>query len=107
MRITDTAVDHVLREAHDPQMGARPLKRFLEKHLVSRLSMLILKDELAPGSAVTVDWPSSGDWDFIVTPGPKIEGSVDRTASTTLGRAGSQGHQETELLERSESDPKR
>jgi len=108
MRITDTAVDHVLREAHDPQMGARPLKRFLEKHLVSRLSMLILKDELAPGSAVTVDWSSSGgDWDFIITPGPKIEDGLDRTASTTLGRAGRQGHQEMESLKRSESDPKR
>merc|ERR1712003_224913 len=56
MTITDAAVDHVLHEAHDPQMGARPLKRYLEKHLVSRLSTLILRDALLPGSTVSVDF---------------------------------------------------
>merc|ERR1712187_652115 len=54
MTITDVAVDQVLQEAHDPQMGARPLRRYLEKHLVSRLSTLILTDALRPGSKVAV-----------------------------------------------------
>merc|ERR1711953_844548 len=48
MTITDAAVDRVLQEAHDPQMGARPLKRYLERNLVSRLSTLILTDALRP-----------------------------------------------------------
>merc|ERR1712187_1065999 len=56
MTITDVAVDHVLQEAHDPQTGARPLKRYLERHLVSRLSTLILMDTLRPGSTVSVDY---------------------------------------------------
>merc|ERR1712054_556887 len=37
MHISDAAIDHVLHEAHDPEMGARPLKRYLERHLVSCL----------------------------------------------------------------------
>merc|ERR1712014_82956 len=70
MTITDAAVDHVLQEAHDPQMGARPLKRYLEKHLVSRLSTLLLTDALRPGSTVSVDYrhaaSGDGDWNFTI-----------------------------------------
>lgn len=59
-------MDHALAEAHDPELGARPLKRYLERHLVSRLSAMILREELPEGSAVVVDW-SGGDWAFRVT----------------------------------------
>merc|ERR1712187_345154 len=45
LHVTNAAVDHVLIEAHDPQMGARPLRRYLEKHIVSQLSVLVLKNE--------------------------------------------------------------
>jgi len=92
MNMTDAAVDQVLKEAHDPQMGARPLKRYLERHLVSRLSVLILQDELPPASSVTVDFRANGkDWDFKITKGvPSDEGDdCLRTTSATLWRAGS------------------
>lgn len=95
MNMTDAALDHVLKEAHDPQMGARPLKRYLERHLVSRLSVLILQDELPPASSVTVDWPANGkEWDFKITKGAPSDDSDDlpRTATATLGRAGSRDH---------------
>merc|ERR1711879_619015 len=110
MHMTDAAVEHALQEAHDPLMGARPLKRFLERHVVSRLSTLILKDELTSGSSVTVDWPADGsDWDFRVTPGPELSGVEDMHGlpSATLGRAGSRDHRDTEGLFRTDSIPKR
>mmetsp|Transcript_53881 Transcript_53881/g.126337 ORF Transcript_53881/g.126337 Transcript_53881/m.126337 type:complete len:891 (-) Transcript_53881:154-2826(-) len=69
MHITDAAVDRVLEAAHDPEMGARPLKRYMERHLVSRLSTLVLEDKLPAGSSVTIDWKATGgrrDWDFDV-----------------------------------------
>merc|ERR1712185_6777 len=97
MNVTDAVIDHVLEEAHDPDMGARPLKRYLERHLVSRLSTLILKDELTPGSSIVADWVTKdgdeqGDWDFRITQMPKPEVETDesmaRTSSATLGRAG-------------------
>mmetsp|Transcript_22712 Transcript_22712/g.42766 ORF Transcript_22712/g.42766 Transcript_22712/m.42766 type:complete len:899 (-) Transcript_22712:107-2803(-) len=92
MLITDAAVDHVLREAHDPEMGARPLKRYLERHLVSRLSTLILQDRLTPGSSVVVDF-KGGDWDFRVSQGPaRQEDDLGGLSSATLGRAGSSVH---------------
>jgi len=66
LQLTDAAVDHALAEAHDPELGARPLKRYLERHLVSRLSAMILREELPEGSAVVVD-RANGDWEFRVT----------------------------------------
>jgi len=66
LELTDAAVDHALAEAHDPELGARPLKRYLERQLVSRLSAMILREELPEGSAVVADW-SRGDWAFHVT----------------------------------------
>ncbi|CAE8639141.1 unnamed protein product, partial [Polarella glacialis] len=109
MQITDAAVDHVLQEAHDPEMGARPLKRYLERHLVSRLSTMILKDELLPGSSVLVDWSAAqADWSFCITPGstPEVgtsEAGIERTASVTLGRAGSRDQHEAKSLERTDN----
>lgn len=113
MTITDAAVDHVLHEAHDPQMGARPLKRYLEKHLVSQLSTLVLTDALRPGSTVSVDYcrTASGehDWDFRITAGPKgtDDEEIQRTPSATLGRAGSLDKYITESLGRTSSQDKR
>lgn len=96
MNMTDAALDHVLKEAHDPQMGARPLKRYLERHLVSHLSVLILQDELPPASSVTVDWPADGkEWDFKITKGVLNDDDDDdlpRTTTATLGRAGGRDH---------------
>merc|ERR1712187_251344 len=112
MTITDAAVNHVLQEAHDPQMGARPLKRYLEKHLVSRLSTLILNDDLLPGSAVAVDWRhgagGKNDWDFTINAAPngKDDDDMQRTLSATLGRAGSHDKYATESLDRTESQGK-
>jgi len=122
LNITDAAVEHVLREAHDPEMGARPLKRYLERHLVSRLSTLILEDELKPGSAVTVDWvkgATPNKWDFRITHSSRSnEEDLPRTSSLTLGRAGGRDSyllsragscdsHDTEEMERTEPASKR
>lgn len=93
MTVTDTAVDHVLKEAYDPELGARPLRRFLERHLVSRLSVLILEDKLQAGNAIVVDWVN--DWDFRIT-----RAVTPKTTQVT-------GFPEDEPLKRSESSPKR
>lgn len=54
--LSGAAVDHVLNEAYDPSFGARPLRRFIEKHIVSELSIKILSGELLPDSTVLCDW---------------------------------------------------
>merc|ERR1712048_634770 len=54
MNITDAAIDHALAEAYDPELGARPLRRYLEKHVVSVLSRQIIAGNLMAGCSATV-----------------------------------------------------
>jgi len=60
MTITDAAIDHVLTEAYDPELGARPLRRYLEKHVVSALSRQVVAGNLAAGCSARVDYDSRG-----------------------------------------------
>lgn len=53
----------IARQAYDPVFGARPLKRFLQRHLESVLARRILKGEIIPGSR-TVVGVSGGELDF-------------------------------------------
>jgi len=56
LNITEEAQDFVLREAYDPAYGARPIRRYLEKHIVTRLSFLKIKGKLYPGCTVNIDY---------------------------------------------------
>jgi len=56
MSITDAAVGHALAEAYDPELGARPLRRWLERFVVGALSQKIVAGELRAGQSATVDY---------------------------------------------------
>jgi len=58
LNITEEAQDFILREAYDPAYGARPIRRYLEKHIVTRLSYLKIKGKLYPGCTVNIDFSS-------------------------------------------------
>jgi ATP-dependent Clp protease ATP-binding subunit ClpB len=62
-------VDFVLQQAYDPQYGARPIRRFLEKHLVTVMSRGVLSGQIKNNSNVliTVD-PEFNSLNLSVTP---------------------------------------
>ena len=43
------------REGYDPQFGARPLKRALQRLIQDPLAMKLLDGEILPGDTVLVD----------------------------------------------------
>ena len=47
----------LLEEGTDPDNGARPLRRVLEKRLVTPFARLISSGQLIGGEAIAVDWP--------------------------------------------------
>ncbi len=55
MDLSDAAKEHVAREGYDPVYGARPLKRFLQRHIETALSRKILQGEVTDNSHVQVD----------------------------------------------------
>ncbi len=59
LEITDSALDYLGEAGFDPQFGARPLKRVIQKEIVNELSKKILSGEIAKHSSVRVD--SFGD----------------------------------------------
>ena len=50
----DTAVELISQVAYDPVFGARPLRRYLEKKLVTQLSKLLISGQVQDHSNVTV-----------------------------------------------------
>ncbi|HZP00863.1 MAG TPA: ATP-dependent chaperone ClpB [Terriglobia bacterium] len=55
IELTDRARELLFREGYDPQFGARPLKRAIQRLIQDPLAMKILDGEVLPGDAVTVD----------------------------------------------------
>ena len=52
--ITDEAVDLIARQSYDPQYGARPVKRMMQRELLNELSRMILSDEVDKTKPITV-----------------------------------------------------
>ena len=52
---TDAAFDFIAAEGYEPQFGARPLKRALQKELINELSKQILMGKFQKGDKIVVD----------------------------------------------------
>ncbi len=53
--LSNAAAEFIAREGFDPVYGARPLKRFIQKELETKLGRAIIAGEIMDGSKVTVD----------------------------------------------------
>jgi len=55
LELSDEAATFIARSAYDPVYGARPLKRFLQHQLETRLARAIIAGEVSEGSRVVLD----------------------------------------------------
>jgi ATP-dependent Clp protease ATP-binding subunit ClpB len=55
LELTEAARQYVARRGYDPVYGARPLKRFLQHELESRIGRALVAGEVTDGSIVRVD----------------------------------------------------
>jgi ATP-dependent Clp protease ATP-binding subunit ClpB len=55
IELTNKARELLFREGYDPQFGARPLKRAIQRLIQDPLAMKILDGEVLPGDALAVD----------------------------------------------------
>jgi ATP-dependent Clp protease ATP-binding subunit ClpB len=62
--VTDRAKDYLAQAGWDPQYGARPLKRAIQKHLEDALARRVLAGEFPPGTRIVVDKGPSGELTF-------------------------------------------
>ena len=54
--LDDAARDYIIENGYDPVYGARPLKRFLQKHVETLAGRLILSDAVLPGDVIEIHY---------------------------------------------------
>ena len=55
VELTDTAKQFITDNGYDPVYGARPLKRYLQKHVETLAAKLILADGVRAGDTILID----------------------------------------------------
>jgi ATP-dependent Clp protease ATP-binding subunit ClpC len=59
--LTEEAKDLLVEKGWDPAMGARPLRRAIQRYIEDPLADFVLRSQLPPGSTVIVDPAPEGD----------------------------------------------
>jgi len=64
LEITDAALAHIASVGYDPDFGARPLKRVIQREVSDPVALALLKGEYTDGDIVVVDASSDGELTF-------------------------------------------
>ncbi|MEK3945759.1 ATP-dependent chaperone ClpB [Paenibacillus sp. FSL H8-0282] len=72
LALTESAVRFIAKEGFDPVYGARPLKRFIQRSLETRVARAIIAGEAAEGSVIQVD--ESGNGLTVTILKPEVDG---------------------------------
>jgi ATP-dependent Clp protease ATP-binding subunit ClpC len=86
LEFTDDAIQLLAREGYDPEYGARPLKRTIQRLVENELSRQVLSGEIEPDDKVTVD-VLEGDLRFDVEKGGAAAQETERLEAQA-GRSG-------------------
>ena len=56
IKFTDKAVEKLAEHGFDPQFGARPLKRIIQKEIEDKLALRLLEGDITDGKTITTDY---------------------------------------------------
>ncbi|OZT76991.1 ATP-dependent chaperone ClpB [Salinicoccus roseus] len=56
VEVTDAVKDWISEEAYEPQFGARPLKRFIQRHIETPLARKLIEADMSEGINVKIDY---------------------------------------------------
>jgi len=82
LTVQDSAKEQIVRESYDPVYGARPLKRYLQRHLETRLGRMILAGEIPDRSEVTIG-SRGGQIVFEAVPAPEETAEQEPATANT------------------------
>ena len=54
MNISNDVIDYILENSYDPVYGARPIKRYIEKNIVTDLSKFLIKDNIKEDCTIEI-----------------------------------------------------
>jgi ATP-dependent Clp protease ATP-binding subunit ClpC len=94
LELTDGVKDLLTEKGWDPAMGARPLRRAIQRYIEDPLADFVLANELHPGAVVTVDRSAEPDDE-----GREVTLSVDTTNAKVPAAVGADDETENEDAE--------
>jgi ATP-dependent Clp protease ATP-binding subunit ClpC len=65
LELTDPAKDMLVEKGWDPAMGARPLRRAIQRYVEDPLADFVLREQLVPGATVVVNPAPEGEEDAV------------------------------------------
>ena len=86
LEVSDAAKDLLVQEGFDPRLGARPLRRTVQRELDNRLSSMLLDGAAGPGDTVVVDVKDE-DLDLVVR-NPEKPAAAKRSKKADDGAGG-------------------
>ena len=60
INMTDAAMKYMAKISYDPQYGARPVKRMMQREMLNELSRMIIADKVNKDKPITVDYDGNG-----------------------------------------------
>ncbi len=79
IKFSEKALDLLAELGYDPQFGARPLKRVIQKEVINELSKLVIGGEFAAGDTIYVD----EDEDYLTFGKEPFNGAADTKTEIT------------------------
>ena len=65
LEISESAIDRLAKLGFDPQYGARPLKRVIQREILNELSKQILAGKISRDAVIQVEMKNDVEFDFI------------------------------------------
>jgi ATP-dependent Clp protease ATP-binding subunit ClpC len=73
IELTDDAKEMLVEKGYDPAMGARPLRRAIQRHIEDPLADFVLGAELTPGSTIMIARKGDEEVNITIIPGDERE----------------------------------
>jgi ATP-dependent Clp protease ATP-binding subunit ClpC len=88
IELTEGAKELLVDKGYDPTMGARPLRRAIQRFIEDPLADFVLGRELEPGSTILVDRKNDEEVDITIIPGEITPEKVTVPPDEPEGSAG-------------------
>ena len=87
IELTDEAKELLVEKGYDPAMGARPLRRAIQRYIEDPLADFVLGRQLEPGSTILVARKNDEEVDItVMPPAPPEALAVSATPDAPPGR---------------------
>jgi ATP-dependent Clp protease ATP-binding subunit ClpB len=74
LSLDDSVLDHIVESAYEPAYGARPIRRYLEKYIVTEISKLIIGGKVYAGQTLHMGYEKLNEkFSFDVRPSTEAE----------------------------------